>query len=283
MRANDRITARFDELRAADRAGFVAFVTSGDPDADISQRILEGLPGAGADIIELGMPFSDPAADGPAVQAASLRALKSGASLKRTLRQVCDFRRGDAATPIVLMGYYNPIYVYGVDRFLTDAIDAGVDGMIMVDLPPEEDDELCLPALDAGLHFIRLATPTTDDARLPAVLAHASGFIYYVSIAGITGTKSADVEAVRTATARLRRHTDLPIAVGFGIDTRAKAALVAQAADACVVGSALVRIVADHVDGGNSANVVDAVLARVSALAEAVHSARTNSGVAAVQ
>ena len=279
MPANDRIAARFAKLRGADKAGFVAFVTSGDPDADTSQRILQGLPGAGADIIELGMPFSDPMADGPAIQAASLRALKSGASLKRTLSQVRDFRRGDTTTPIVLMGYYNPIYVYGVDRFLVDAIDAGVDGLIVVDLPPEEDDELCLPALDAGLHFIRLATPTTDDARLPAVLAHTSGFIYYVSIAGITGTKSADSGTVLAAVARLRRHTGLPIAVGFGIDTPDKAAVVARAADACVVGSALVRIVAEHAGSGNSAKVVDAVLARVSALARAVHTARTNSGV----
>ncbi len=273
----DRIAARFAELRGTGRAGLVTFITAGDPDAATSQRILDGLPAAGADIIELGMPFSDPMADGPVIQAASLRALDSGANMKRTLQQVRNFRRGDTATPIVLFGYYNPVYIYGVPRFLKDAIAAGVDGLIVVDLPPEEDDELCLPALDAGLHFVRLATPTTDDARLPAVLAHASGFIYYVSIAGITGTKSADSDVVAAAVTRLRRHTDLPVAVGFGIDTPEKAAVVAQVADACVVGSDLVRIVADHADAENTVAVVDGVLGRVAGLAEAVRTARTHA------
>lgn len=235
-----RIARRFAALREQGRAGFVTFITAGDPDPATSHAILKGLPAAGADLIELGMPFTDPMADGPAIQASSLRALAAGGSLKGTLDLVRRFRSGDDATPIVLMGYYNPIYAFGVEAFLAEAIKAGVDGLIIVDLPPEEDDELCLPALGAGLDFIRLATPTTDDARLPAVLAHTAGFVYYVSIAGITGTAAPDSTIVAAAVARLKRHTGLPVAVGFGIRTPDQAAAIAAVADAVVVGSALV-------------------------------------------
>ena len=213
----------------------MTFITAGDPDPETSLALLRGLPAAGADMVELGMPFSDPMADGPAVQASSLRALKAGMTLKRTLATVAAFRNDDAATPIVLMGYYNPIYSYGVDRFLDDAVAAGVDGLIIVDLPPEEDEELCQPALAAGLNFIRLATPTTNDRRLPQVFKNTSGFVYYVAITGITGTASAATADVAQAVARLKRHTDLPIAVGFGIRTPAQAAAVAGIADAAVV------------------------------------------------
>jgi len=261
-----RIDTRFATLRAEGRAGFVAFITAGDPDGETSLAILKGLPAAGADIIELGMPFSDPMADGPAIQASSLRALEAGASMVKTLALVKAFRNGDDATPIVLMGYYNPIYSYGVERFLADAREAGVDGLIVVDLPPEEDAELCLPALKAGLNFIRLATPTTDARRLPAVLANTSGFLYYVSVTGITGTRAAASQAVREAVARLKTRTDLPIAVGFGIRTPEQAAEVARVADAAVVGSALVEAV---VQGGP-----DAVLRLAKRLGDAVRSAR---------
>lgn len=240
-----RIRRRFESLRQEGRGGLVTFVTAGDPDYETSKEIVLGLPGAGADVIELGMPFSDPMADGPAVQAASLRALKSGMKLAKVLRMVREFRAIDDATPIVLMGYFNPIYSYGVDKFLAEARESGVDGLIVVDLPPEEDAELCVPALDAGLNFIRLATPTTDDKRLPAVLANTSGFVYYVSVMGTTGTKSATDEAVRTAVERLRRHTDLPISVGFGVRTPENVRAVASVANAAVVGSAIVeRVVA---------------------------------------
>jgi len=240
-----RIRRRFAALKQQGRGGLVTFVTAGDPDYQTSREIVLGLPAAGADLIELGMPFSDPMADGPSVQASSQRALKAGMKLARCLEMVRAFRAQDDDTPIVLMGYYNPIYNYGVDRFLADALAAGVDGLIVVDLPPEEDEELCLPSLQAGMNFIRLATPTTDDARLPAVLSNTSGFVYYVSVMGITGTKSATEDAVRTAVERLRRHTDLPIGVGFGIKTPESAAAVAAIADAAVVGSAIVdRIVA---------------------------------------
>ena len=279
-KAGDRMAARFAALKAENRAGLVTFTTAGDPDYETSLAILKGLPAAGADIIELGMPFTDPMADGPAIQAAGLRALKNGARMTRTLEMVRAFRKTDAATPIVLMGYYNPIYIYGVDQFIADALAAGVDGMIVVDLPPEEDDEFCIPALEAGLHFIRLATPTTDEKRLPAVLEHTSGFIYYVSIAGITGAASADNSAVAAAVARLRAKTTLPVAVGFGIKTPAMAADIARIADAAVVGSALVQVIADSLDGdGRPAKDTSAkALAFVGQLAEGVRSARATKG-----
>lgn len=273
---SDRLEARFAELRAAGRGGFVAYVMAGDPDPATSAELLTRLPAAGADVIELGMVFSDPMADGPAVQAAGQRALAAGMTLRQTLAMVRDFRKHDDATPIVLMGYYNPIYSYGVEAFIADALAAGVDGVIVVDLPPEEDEELCLPALDAGLHFVRLATPTTDAKRLPAVLNHASGFLYYVSIAGITGTKSAKSGAIDAAVDRLRAATDLPIAVGFGIKTPEQAAQVARVADAAVVGSALVETVRTHLDESGRAGdgLIDAVLDQVRGLAEGVRAAR---------
>ena len=257
-----RIETRFAALSAAGRAGLVTFITAGDPDRATSAAILAGLPAAGADVIELGMPFTDPMADGPSIQAAGLRALASGASMRQTLAMVREFRRGEDATPIVLMGYYNPIYVYGVDAFLTDALEAGADGVIVVDLPPEEDDELCRPARDAGLHFIRLATPTTDERRLKAVLADTAGFIYYVSIAGITGAASPEVAAVAAAVGRLRRRTNLPIVVGFGIKDAAQTAAVAAVADGAVVGSALVDRVAAGLDekGRAGPGLVEGVL-----------------------
>ncbi len=278
-----RIARRFAALASAERAGLVTYLTCGDPDGATFARLLAALPAAGADLIEVGMPFSDPMADGPAIQAAGLRALKAGMTLARTLGIIRDFRAREQATPIVLMGYYNPIYRYGVDRFLADARAAGVDGLIVVDLPPEHDDELCLPALAAGLDFVRLATPTTDDRRLPAVLAHTAGFIYYVSIAGITGTKSADADAVASAVARLRRHSPLPVAVGFGIRTPQQAAAVARVADAAVVGSALVERVAAHLDGAGKATpgLVAAVLDDVKALAAGVRGARRAAAQAA--
>ncbi len=278
-----RIARRFAALASAERAGLVTYLTCGDPDGATFARLLAALPAAGADLIEVGMPFSDPMADGPAIQAAGLRALKAGMTLARTLGIIRDFRAREQATPIVLMGYYNPIYRYGVDRFLADARAAGVDGLIVVDLPPEHDDELCLPALAAGLDFVRLATPTTDDKRLPAVLAHTAGFIYYVSIAGITGTKSADADAVASAVARLRRHSPLPVAVGFGIRTPQQAAAVARVADAAVVGSALVERVAAHLDGAGKATpgLVAAVLDDVKALAAGVRGARRAAAQAA--
>ena len=223
-----RIDARFAELKKQDRAAFITFLMAGDPDPATSLAIIKALPKAGADIIEIGMPFTDPMADGPAIQAAGLRALKAGMTLKKTLAMVREFRAGDATTPLVLMGYYNPIYIYGVDKFLADAKSAGVDGLIIVDLPPEEDTELCLPAMRAGLNFIRLATPTTDDKRLPAVLANTSGFVYYVSITGITGSASADTAVVGEAVARIKRHTQLPVCVGFGIRTPEAARGIAQ-------------------------------------------------------
>ncbi len=272
-----RIKARFAALKQAGRGGLVTFLTAGDPDRETSFEILEGLPAAGADLIELGMPFTDPMADGPAIQASSQRALRRGVKLHEILEMVGTFRAGDKDTPIVLMGYYNPIYNYGVERFLADAKGAGVDGLIVVDLPPEEDQELCLPALAAGVNFIRLATPTTDDARLPKVLANTSGFVYYVSIMGITGTRSAASDHVRRAVERLKRHTDLPVAVGFGIKTPEKAAEVAAAADAAVVGSALVEQVRANLDaeGRATPRLARRVLESVSALARGV---RGNAG-----
>jgi tryptophan synthase alpha chain len=272
-----RLEARFAALKAEGRGGLVTFTTAGDPDFETALEILCGLPKAGADVVELGMPFTDPMADGPAVQASSLRALKAGMSLAKTLELVRRFRAEDDTTPVVLMGYYNPIYSYGNERFLRDAKAAGVDGLIIVDLPPEEDDELCHPALKAGLHWIRLATPTTDDKRLPTVLANTSGFVYYVSILGITGTRSAAAQAVNAAVARLKRHTDLPIAVGFGIRTVEQAAETARTADAAVVGSALVeRIKASlNADGRPKKGAADEVLGFVSELATGVREARS--------
>ncbi len=273
---SDRIARRFDALAAEGRAGLVTFVTAGDPDLDRSEAILRGLPEAGADLIELGMPFSDPMADGPAIQASSQRALKAGMTLRKTLAMVERFRARDADTPIVLMGYYNPIYSYGNEAFLADAVKAGVDGLILVDLPPEEDEELCHPAIQSGLNWIRLTTPTTDEVRLPTVLANSSGFVYYVSILGITGTKSATGDAVREAVSRLKQHTNLPVAVGFGIKTADQAAEVAQVADAAVVGSAIVSAVADGLNGsaGSDRAAVDKPLELVRTLAAGVRTAR---------
>jgi tryptophan synthase alpha chain len=271
-----RIDRRFAALRAEGRAGLVTYVMAGDPDYDSSLAILKALPRAGADVVELGMPFTDPMADGPAVQAAGLRALAAGQDMKRTLALVRDFRRGDDATPIVLMGYYNPIYVYGVDRFLADAKSAGVDGLIVVDLPPEEDVELCLPALEAGFNFIRLATPTTDDKRLPAVLANTSGFVYYVSITGITGAAAPDTAKVADAVRRIKRHTDLPVCVGFGVRTAEQARALSEGADGVAVGSALVEAVRKSLgpDGRATAATVSAVADLVRALADGVRAAR---------
>ena len=271
-----RIDARFAALKQQGRAGLVTFVTAGDPDPETSLEILKALPGAGADVVELGMPFSDPMADGPAIQASSQRALRAGQTLKKTLALVRTFRAGDDVTPIVLMGYYNPIYIYGVPRFLADAKVAGVDGLIAVDLPPEEDDELCVPALNAGLNFIRLATPTTDDRRLPAVLANTSGFVYYVSITGITGMAAPDTRRVVDAVKRIKRHTSLPVAVGFGVKTAAHARAIAAGADGVVVGSALVEAIRESLDqaGKASERTVPAVTALVAALAAGVRGAR---------
>ena len=271
-----RIDNRFAALRKAGRAGLITFVSAGDPDYDRGLEILKGLPGAGADLIEIGMPFTDPMADGPSIQAAGLRALGGGQTMKKTLAMARAFRADDQDTPLVLMGYYNPIYIYGTEAFLGDAQAAGIDGLIIVDLPPEEDAELCLPALERGLNFIRLATPTTDDARLPRVLANTSGFVYYVSITGITGAASAAADTIEKAVARLHRHTDLPVAVGFGIKTPEQAAGVARVADAAVVGSALVDRVRAGLDGDGKPGpgLVDDVLGLVRALADGVRGAR---------
>jgi tryptophan synthase alpha chain len=270
-----RIDRRFAELKNDGRAALVTFLTAGDPDTETSLAILKALPQAGADVIELGMPFTDPMADGPAIQAAGLRALEGGQTMKKTLALVRGFRTSDDTTPIVLMGYFNPIYIYGVDKFLADAKSAGVDGLIVVDLPPEEDDELCLPALAAGLNFIRLATPTTDDKRLPAVLANTSGFVYYVSITGITGMAAPDPSKVTGAVARIKRHTRLPVAVGFGVRTAAHARAIASGADGVVVGSALVDALKASLDKDNKATgkTVKAVTDLVASLAEGVRAA----------
>jgi tryptophan synthase alpha chain len=270
-----RIDRRFAALKDEGRAALVTFVMAGDPDYDTSLAVAKALPQAGADVIELGMPFTDPMADGPAVQAAGVRALAAGQTMKRTLALVRAFRAADDATPIVLMGYYNPIYIYGVDTFLADAKAAGVDGLIVVDLPPEEDEELCLPALRAGLNFIRLATPTTDDKRLPAVLANTSGFVYYVSVAGITGSAAPDPSRVTQAVARIKRHTALPVAVGFGVRTAQTAAALARGADAVVVGSALVDALNKTLDPGGkpTGRTVAAVTDLVAELAAGVRSA----------
>jgi len=271
-----RIERRFAALRAEDRGGLVTYVSAGDPDYDTSLELVRGLPGAGADVIELGVPFTDPAADGPAIQAAGLRALKGGMTLKRTLDMVRAFRETDGDTPIILMGYYNPIHNHGAERFARDAAAAGVDGLITVDLPPEEEDELRLPAEAAGLRLIRLIAPTTPDARLPYVLEHAGGFIYYVSITGITGTREADASAVGEAMQRLKRATDLPVAVGFGINRPDQAAAVARVADASVVGSAIVRRIAANLDphGKAKPELVEDVLGLVRDLASGVRGAR---------
>jgi tryptophan synthase alpha chain len=271
-----RIEQRFAALKREGRAGLITYLTCGDPDPESFAQILDGLPTAGADLVEIGVPFSDPMADGPAIQAAGLRALKAGMTLPKVLATVYAFRATDKTTPIVLMGYYNPIYHYGTAKFLADAQAAGVDGLIVVDLPPEHDEELCLPARQAGLDFIRLATPTTDDKRLPQVLKNTQGFLYYVAVAGVTGTKSAAGDVIAAAVTRLKNHTDLPIAVGFGIRTPAQAAAVAKVADAAVVGSALVERVASSLDAGGKAtpSLIKAVLGDVHALSQGVRSAR---------
>ena len=271
-----RIDARFAQLKREGRSAFVTFVMAGDPDPETSLAIVKALPQAGSDIIEIGMPFTDPMADGPSIQAAGLRALKAGMTLTKTLAMVGSFRRNDDATPIVLMGYYNPIYIYGVDKFLVDARAAGVDGLIIVDLPPEEDEELCLPALKAGLNFIRLATPTTDDKRLPAVLANTSGFVYYVSINGITGAAAADSGAVGEAVARIKRHTDLPVCVGFGIRTADAAHAIAERADGAVVGTALIDALRGSLDANDRATgkTVTAVADLAAKLAQGVRGAK---------
>lgn len=269
-----RINKRFTQLAAEGRGGLVTFSSAGDPDYESSLELLKGLPGAGADLIELGMPFSDPMADGPAIQLASGRALQGGQTMVKTLQMVSAFREDDEETPIILMGYYNPIYVYGVEKFLADAKQAGVDGLIVVDLPPEEESELCVPALEAGINFIYLTAPTTDDERLPRVMQQASGFVYYVSITGITGTASAAASDIEAAYKRLKSHTELPIAVGFGIKTPDQAGEVAAIADAAVVGSALVNIIETNLDEDGKANagMVDEALAFVADLAKGVRS-----------
>ncbi|HYV71208.1 MAG TPA: tryptophan synthase subunit alpha [Pseudolabrys sp.] len=271
-----RIDRRFAALKEEGRAALVTFTMAGDPDYDTSLAIARALPNAGADIIELGMPFTDPMADGPAIQAAGLRALKAGQRMTRTLSLVRDFRKDDDQTPIILMGYYNPIYIYGNERFVADAKAAGVDGLIIVDLPPEEDEELCLPALKVGLNFIRLATPTTDDKRLPKVLTNTSGFVYYVSVTGVTGTAAPDTSKVTGAVARIKRHTSLPVAVGFGVKTAEQARAIAEGADGVVVGSALVDAMFKSLDktGKAGAGTVNAVAQLVSTLAQGVRSAR---------
>ncbi|MDH0142890.1 tryptophan synthase subunit alpha [Aquipseudomonas alcaligenes] len=266
-----RLQSRFAELKQQNRAALVTFVTAGDPDYASSLEILKGLPAAGADVIELGMPFTDPMADGPAIQLANIRALAAKQNLPKTLQMVREFRVTDSRTPLVLMGYYNPIFAYGVERFIADAKEAGVDGLIIVDLPPEHNDELCEPAQAAGLDFIRLTTPTTDDQRLPTVLNGSSGFVYYVSVAGVTGAGAATMDHVEQAVARLRRHTDLPLCIGFGIRTPEHAADVARRADGVVVGSALVDQIAK---AESPAQATDGVLSLCAQLAEGVRGAR---------
>jgi len=271
-----RIDARFAELKKQRRSAFVTYVMAGDPDPETSLDVLKALPKAGADIIEIGMPFTDPMADGPSIQAAGLRALKAGMTLKKTLEMVRSFRKDDDTTPMVLMGYYNPIYIYGVDKFLADAKVAGLDGLIIVDLPPEEDEELCLPAIKAGLNFIRLATPTTDDKRLPAVLANTSGFVYYVSVTGITGSAAADSTVVGEAVARIKGHTKLPVCVGFGIRTPEAARAIAENSNGAVVGTALVDVLRGNLDaeGRATSQTVGAVADLVASLAQGVRGAK---------
>ncbi|MER0239113.1 tryptophan synthase subunit alpha [Fulvimarina sp. MAC8] len=270
-----RIEDRFARLRDEGRPAMVSFVMGGDPDHETSLAIMKALPEAGADIIELGMPFSDPMADGPAIQKAGLRALKGGASLQKTIDIVKAFRETDAETPVILMGYFNPIYIYGVERFIPAALEAGVDGLIVVDLPPEMDDELCIPALDAGLNFIRLATPTTDDKRLPAVLKNTSGFVYYVSITGITGAAAPDANKVAAAVGRIKNHTDLPVCVGFGVRTAEQAAEIGKGANGVVVGSAIVSAIENSLDSGAAtSSTVDAAIGIVREIAGGVRTVK---------
>jgi tryptophan synthase alpha chain len=271
-----RIDTRFAELKQEGRSGFITFVMAGDPNLETSLSIFKALPKAGADVIEIGMPFTDPMADGPAIQASGLRALKAGTTLKKTLALVRDFRADDDTTPIVLMGYYNPIYIYGVEKFVADAKSAGVDGLILVDLPAEEDAELCVPALAAGLNFIRLVPPTADDKRLSLVLKNTSGFVYYVSITGITGSAAADIAAVTDAVARIKRHTRLPVCVGFGIRTPQAARAIAENANGAVVGTALVDALRDSLDtaGQATTKTVAAVADLVASLAQGVRGAK---------
>ncbi len=266
-----RLQTRFDELNQQNRAALVTFVTAGDPDYATSLAILKGLPEAGADVIELGMPFTDPMADGPAIQLANIRALAARQNLTKTLQMVCEFREGNQTTPLVLMGYFNPIHKYGVERFVADARDAGVDGLIVVDLPPEHNPDLCHPAQAAGIDFIRLTTPTSDDKRLPTVLEGSSGFVYYVSVAGVTGAGSATLEHIEQAVARLKRHTALPVCIGFGIRTPEHAATVARLADGVVVGSALVDRIAS---AGSTDEAVEGVLDLCRELSAGVRGAR---------
>jgi tryptophan synthase alpha chain len=272
-----RIDTRFAALKKEGRTALVTFTTAGDPDYDTSLALLKALPSAGADIIEMGMPFSDPMADGPAIQASSQRALKAGQTMKKTLAMVREFREQDNDTPLVLMGYYNPIYVYPVDAFIKDCLEAGVDGLIVVDVPPEEDEELCIPALKAGLNFIRLATPTTDAKRLPTVLTNTSGFVYYVSIAGITGTKTPDPTEVHAQVARIKSQTELPVVVGFGVNTPEQAHAIAQGADGVVVGSAFVNIIENSLDdaGKGTPETVEKVTKLVRSLADGLVTGET--------
>lgn len=275
-KAKTRIDHCFERLSKEKRSGLITFVTAGDPNPNTSLELIRQLPSVGADIIEIGMPFTDPMADGPSIQKSSMRALQGGASMVKTLELVEAFRAYDEITPVVCMGYYNPIYIYGIDRFLPDAIRAGVDGLIVVDLPPEEDEELCIPAFKAGLNFIRLATPTTDNRRLKTVLKNTSGFIYYVSITGITGTQEANASLVESDVRRIKQHTDLPVAVGFGIKTPQNAAAIARVADAAVVGSAIVDRIAAGLDaqGTPKANLIDEVLKYVQTLSKGVAEGR---------
>ncbi|WP_447743977.1 tryptophan synthase subunit alpha [Pseudomonas nicosulfuronedens] len=266
-----RLQTRFAELKEQNRAALVTFITAGDPGYSTSLDILKGLPEAGADVIELGMPFTDPMADGPAIQLANIRALGNGQNLVKTLKMVREFRQENSTTPLVLMGYFNPIHYYGVDKFIADAKEAGVDGLIVVDLPPEHNEDLCHPAQAAGIDFIRLTTPTTDDQRLPTVLNGSSGFVYYVSVAGVTGAGAATLDHVEEAVARLRRHTDLPVSIGFGIRTPEHAASIARLADGVVVGSALIDKIAEAT---SSADAVQSVLGLCRQLAEGVRNAR---------
>ena len=276
-----RIDRRFAALEKEGRAALVTFISAGDPDLETSKKILSGLPKAGADVIELGMPFSDPMADGPAIQASSLRALKAGQTMKKTLAMVREFRSEDKDTPIVLMGYYNPIYVYPSETFLDDAVKAGVDGLIVVDVPPEADEELCLPAVERGLNFIRLATPTTDAKRLPAVLKNTSGFLYYVSITGITGAAAPEVNDVHSQIARIKGSTRLPVAVGFGVKTPEQVSALAKGADGVVVGSALVTAIQQSLDdkGHATSKTVPAVLDLVERLSRPLRSGRSGEQV----
>lgn len=271
-----RIDKRFAALKKEGRAALVTFYMGGDPDPETSLKVIKALPKAGADLIEIGMAFTDPMADGPTIQAAGLRALSKGITLEKTLHLVREFRKDDDETPIILMGYFNPIFIYGVEKFLIDAKSSGVDGLIVVDCPPEEDDELCKPALKAGLNFIRLATPTTDEKRLPKVLQNTSGFVYYVSIAGITGAARPDPQKVAASVARIKSHTSLPVAVGFGVRTAADAAEIAKTADGVVVGSALVEAVRQslHADGRPTELTVGAVTSIVEDIAKGVRSVK---------